>query len=54
MPIVTAELLVHLQHGFVAAEVEQAIQRVLDVPDIATAGAQMSSTTGLYWCTACC
>jgi hypothetical protein len=37
---VATQLLVQLQHGFVATEVEQAIQRVLDVPDIATAGKQ--------------
>lgn len=39
-PVVTTEILVHAQHRFVAAEVEQAIQRMLDVPGIAGAGAQ--------------
>jgi hypothetical protein len=29
-----------LQHGFVAAELEQAIERMLDVPGIAGSGAQ--------------
>ena len=50
VPIVSTELLVHLQHGFIAAEVEQAIERVFDVLRIAGAGAQ---DVGWYCCAAC-
>ena len=40
LPVVPAQLPIHQHHGRVPAEVQQTIQRVLDVLDIAAAGSQ--------------
>jgi hypothetical protein len=50
--VVAAEGFEELEPGGVAGEVEQAVEGVLDVPDIAAAAGDNGSTTGVYWVTA--
>ena len=40
VPVMTTEIFIQLQHGFMAAEVEKVVQRVLYAPDIAALGEQ--------------